>query len=176
MFLIALSNIALAVLLALGPIFIAMLFFDATKRLFAAWMAQLVNYALITVLTVMVGALLLQIVQSYATQTAALGSALLTVDALHMVLIAVLVFLLLRQVMPIAAGLAGGVALSSMGFVSRGVGMAARSTRRDGGKAAEPMAVYSAPGTSRGIRGLPSWAGRVVRHATGNQFGRTDKP
>jgi type IV secretion system protein VirB6 len=176
MFLIALSNIALAVLLALGPLFIAMLLFDATKRLFAAWIAQLVNYALITVITVMVGALLLQIVKSYATQTAALGSALLTVDALHMVLIAVLVFLLLRQVMPIAAGLAGGVALSSMGFVSRGVGMAVRSTRRDGGKAAEPMAVYSAPGTSRGIRGLPAWAGRVVRHATGNQFGRTDKP
>jgi type IV secretion system protein VirB6 len=76
MFLIALSSIALAVLLALGPLFIAMLLFDATKRLFAAWIAQLVNYALITVLTVMVGALLLQIVQSYATQTAALGSAL----------------------------------------------------------------------------------------------------
>ena len=107
MFLIALSNVALAVLLALGPIFIAMLFFDATKRLFAAWIAQLVNYALITVITVMVGALLLQIVKSYATQTAALGSALLTVDVLHMVLIAVLVFLLLLQVMPIAAGLAG---------------------------------------------------------------------
>ena len=31
MFLIALSNIALAVLLALGPLFIAMLFFDATQ-------------------------------------------------------------------------------------------------------------------------------------------------
>ncbi len=163
MFLIALSSIALAVLLALGPLFIAMLLFDASKRLFAAWIAQLVNYALITVITVMVGALLLQIVQSYATQTAALGSALVTVDALHMVLIAVLVFLLLRQVMPIAAGLAGGVALSSMGFISRGAGMAARSTRRDGGKAAESMAVYSAPGTSRGIRGLPAWAGRVVR-------------
>jgi type IV secretion system protein VirB6 len=163
MFLIALSSIALAVLLALGPLFIAMLLFDASKRLFAAWIAQLVNYALITVITVMVGALLLQIVQSYATQTAALGSALYTVDALHMVLIAVLVFLLLRQVMPIAAGLAGGVALSSMGFISRGAGMAARSTRRDGGKAAESMAVYSAPGTSRGIRGLPAWAGRVVR-------------
>jgi hypothetical protein len=84
------------------------------------------------------------------------GQRCLTVDALHMVLIAVLVFLLLRQVMPIAAGLAGGVALSSMGFVSRGVGMAARSTRRDGGKAAEPMAVYSAPGH---VAGHPRLAG-----------------
>lgn len=122
MFLIALSSIALAVLLALGPLFIAGLFFESTKRFFSAWMAQLANYALITILTVMVSTLLLQVVQSYATQTAARGSAILTVDALNMVLIAVLVFLILRQVMPIAAGLAGGIAMSSLGLVSRAVG------------------------------------------------------
>ena len=116
MFLIALSSIALAVLLALGPLFIALLFFDATRRFFAAWIAQLANYALITVLTVMVAALLLQIVQSYAAQTAARGTAIVTVDALHMLLVAVLVFLVLRQVMPIAAGLAGGVSLNSFGL------------------------------------------------------------
>jgi type IV secretion system protein VirB6 len=122
-FLIALSDIALAVLLALGPLFIAMLFFDATKRMFSAWIAQLANYALITILTVMVSALLLQIVQSYAAQTAARGSAIFTVDALNMVLIAMLVFLILRQIMPIAAGLAGGIALSTMGMISRPIGM-----------------------------------------------------
>jgi type IV secretion system protein VirB6 len=119
MFLIALSNIALAVLLALGPLFIALALFDGTRRLFAAWISQLANYALITVLTVMIGALLLQIVQSYAIQTAALGAALLTVDALHMMLVSVLVFLVMRQVMPIAAGLSGGLALNSFGLLSR---------------------------------------------------------
>lgn len=122
MFLFALSSIALAVLLALGPLFITLLFFDATKRFFAAWIAQLANYALITVLTVMVAALLLQIVKSYATQTAARGSAILTVDVLNMLLIAVLVFLVLRQVMPIASALAGGVSLNSFGVMSRSAG------------------------------------------------------
>src|ERR1700723_1716008 len=122
MFLIALSSIALAVLLALGPLVVAIVFFDATRRLFVAWIAQLTNYALITVLTVMVGALLLQIVQSYAAQTAARGTAILTVDALHMVLIAMLVFLVLRQVMSGPSGLRGGASLNSFGFVSRGVG------------------------------------------------------
>lgn len=175
MFLIALSSIALAVLLALGPLFIAMLFFDATKRLFAAWIAQLVNYALITVLTVMVGALLLQIVQSYATQTAALGSAILTVDALHMVLIAMLVFLVLRQVMPIAAGLAGGVSLSSMGLLSRSAGMGVRSTGWAASKAAVPAAAYAAPRILGAVGGIANQARRAVGYATGNRFGRTDK-
>jgi type IV secretion system protein VirB6 len=119
MFLIALSHIALAVLLALGPFFIAMLFFDSTKRLFDAWLAQMANYALITLLTILVAALLLQVVNSYATQTAALGSAIMTVDAINMVLVAVLVFLFMRQVMPIASGLANGVALNTMGTMSR---------------------------------------------------------
>jgi type IV secretion system protein VirB6 len=119
MFLIALSSIALAVLLALGPLFIALLLFDATRRFFEAWLAQLANYALITILTVLVAALLLQIVQSYAAQTVALGNAITTVDALDMVLAAVIVFLLMRQVMPIAASLAGGVSLSSFGIMSR---------------------------------------------------------
>ena len=143
MFLIALSNIALAVLLALGPLFVAMLFFDATRRLFVAWIAQLTNYALITVLTVMVGALLLQIVQSYAAQTAARGTAIFTVDALHMVLIAMLVFLILRQVMPIASGLAGGASLNSFGFVSRSVSGGLRGAGRwleRGGNRASPVA------------------------------------
>lgn len=119
MFLIALSGIALAVLLALGPLFMGLLLFDATRRYFEAWLAQLANYALVTILTVLVAALLLQIVQSYAVQTAARGAAITTVDALNMVLVAVLVFLLLRQIMPVASALAGGVALSTFGTVSR---------------------------------------------------------
>ena len=119
MFLIALSSIALSVLLALGPLFFAALFFDGTKRLFDSWIAQLTNYALITILTVMVATLLLQIVASYASQTAARGSGVATVDSLNMVLVAVLVFLVMRQVMPIASGLASGVSLNSFGTVSR---------------------------------------------------------
>jgi len=145
MFLIALSSIALAVLLALGPLFIAMLFFDATRRFFTAWIAQLANYGLITVLTVMVSALLLRIVQSYAAQTAARGAAILTVDALNMMLIALLVFLVLRQVMPIAAGLAGGASLNSFGMAGRGFSWAARTTAR----VARPARAVAVPVAAR---------------------------
>jgi type IV secretion system protein VirB6 len=152
MFLIALSNIALAVLLALGPLFIALVLFDFTRRMFFAWVAQLTHYALITVLTVMFASLLLQAVRSYAAQTAARGSAILTVDALDMMLIAGLVLLILRQVMPIAGSLAGGVALSTFGSVSRSLNWAARAGR----KAAGPLAEFAAPKGYRAVVTSPA--------------------
>src|SRR5271170_4580945 len=161
MFLIALSSIALAVLLALGPLFIGLLFFDATRRFFSAWIAQLANYALITLLTVMVAALLLHVVQSYAAQTAARGSAILTVDALNMMLIAVLVFLVLRQVMPIASGLAGGLALHSFGFAGRSAVWAASAA----GRLAAPVAALAAPYVARGVSAGVQGTGQLVRDA-----------
>ncbi|HEX4049873.1 MAG TPA: type IV secretion system protein [Steroidobacteraceae bacterium] len=172
MFLIALSSIACAVLLAFGPLFIVLLLFDATRRYFEAWIAQLANYALITMLTVLVAALLLQVVSSYATQTAARGSALLTVDALDLMLMAMLVLLLMRQIMPIAAGLAGGIALSSFGLISRGMSWGARRALSGAGTAASLVAGALAqaavtqgaseegsarPGTMRLAEHVPSW-------------------
>ena len=150
MFLIALSSVALAVLLALGPLFLALLLFESSRRFFEAWVAQLANYALITILTVLAAALLLQIVQAYAEQTAARGNALVTVDALDMVLVAVLVFLLLRQVMPIAAALAGGIALSTFGAANRLVswGMRQGTSISRGAVALGAGALQSAPAPS----------------------------
>ncbi|WP_225613144.1 type IV secretion system protein [Variovorax sp. VRV01] len=117
-FLLVLSKLALALILALGPVFICLLFFEATRRFFEAWIAQMANYALVAVLTSLVASLMLQVVSSYATQTAARGAAIVTVDALNMVLCASLVLLVMRQIMSIAAGLASGIALSSFGLVS----------------------------------------------------------
>jgi type IV secretion system protein VirB6 len=159
MFLIALSSIALAVLLALGPLFFGLLLFDSTRRYFESWLAQLANYALITLLTVLAATLLLQIVESYATQTAALGTAIVTVDALNMVLVAVLVFLLLRQVMPIAAALAGGVALSSLGTVSRVLAWGMYHTRQSG-RAAVALTAHS---FTEGAAARPRAAATVER-------------
>ena len=130
MFLIALSSVASSVLLAIGPLFIALLLFDATRRYFEAWIAQLVTYALISVLTVLVSALMLHVVETYAEQTAALGPGLHTVDALDTILVAMVAFLLLRQIMPIASALAGGLALNTFGAVSRSLDSMLRSGRR----------------------------------------------
>lgn len=167
MFLIALSNIALAVLLALGPLFIVMLFFESTRRFFSGWIAQLANYALITVLTVMVAALLLQVVQSYAAQTAARGTAILTVDALHMMLIAGLVLLILRQVMPVASSIAGGAALTSFGLMGRTLVL---GLRRGAGSAAL-AAGLAAPIVVSSVAAATTSAGRAA--TAGAQAGQS---
>ena len=171
MFLMALARVGLAVLLAAGPLFVLMLLFQSTQRYFEHWIAQLANYALVGLLAVMTASLMLTVVGSYATQTAARGAALLTVDALDMLLVAGVVLLILRQVMPIAARLSGGVALASFGVASaalaRGMGaarlggtvgrnvaggLAARATAAGGGARALP-----APGVGQSQRVLPVW-------------------
>lgn len=152
MFLISLSRIALAVLLALGPIFIVLTLFDATRRYFDAWLQELVNYALVTVLTVMVAALMLDFVEAYAGQTAAQGTSILTVDALNLLLVCALVALVLQQVLPIAARLAGGGTLSTLGaFAATGrrLGGAARAVAAGVAGAAESSPTF-APAAWRG--------------------------
>jgi type IV secretion system protein VirB6 len=130
MFLISLSRIALAVLLAIGPLFIVLTLFTATRHFFDSWLRELANYALVTVLTVLLAALMLDLVQAYAEQTAARGSAILTVDALNLVLVAALVLLVMRQVLPIAARLAGGGSLSTFGSMSTVVRVFGRTGSR----------------------------------------------
>ena len=162
-FLLALSKLALAIILAIGPIFICLLFFEATRRFFEAWIAQLANYALIAILSTLVASLMLQVVASYATQTAARGAAIVTVDALNMVLCASLVFLIMRQVMPIASGLASGIALNSFGFVSGlvqwGMGGARRTSYEFG------------RGVLDGLRRAPGSKWDSLRRLAGNRVG-----
>ena len=133
MFLLALSKIALSILLALGPFFIGLLFFETTKRFFESWIAQLANYAFITILTVMVSALMLGIVSSVAQQAADLGGGISIADGVRVCMAAGLTLLIMRQVMPMAAGLASGLALSSFGFVSAALAWGLGSASRHGG-------------------------------------------
>lgn len=135
-FLLTLSRIALSVLLALGPLFIGLLFFESSKRLFEAWLAQLANYALIGILTVLVAALMLHVVTVAAQQAVSLGGAIEIASAVKVCMAAGLTFLVMRQVMSMAAGLATGLALSSFGVVSAalawGLGGAGRNSAQFG--------------------------------------------
>lgn len=133
-FLLSLSRIALSVLLALGPLFIALLLFNTTKRFFEAWVAQLANYALITILTVLVAALMLRVVTVAANQAVSVGGGIEIANAVRVCLAAGLTFLVMRQVMPMAAGLASGLALSSFGVVSAALAWGFGRAVRTGGQ------------------------------------------
>jgi type IV secretion system protein VirB6 len=110
MFLLALSKIALSILLALGPLFVVLILFDSTKRFFESWIAQLANYAFITILSVLVAALMMHLLQSAADQAVAAAGGI-----------------------TIAAALASGFALSSFGVVSAAVAWGLGAAKGTGG-------------------------------------------
>jgi type IV secretion system protein VirB6 len=133
-FLLTLSRIALSVLLVLGPLFIAFLFFESTKRFFESWIAQMANYGFISMLTVLVAALMLSVLSEAAEEAARAGGGILIADAVRLCLAAGLTFLVMRQVMPMAAGLASGLALSTFGVMSAALAWGFGSGTRGGGQ------------------------------------------
>jgi type IV secretion system protein VirB6 len=167
-FLLSLSRIALSVLLALGPLFIALLLFDVSKRFFEAWVAQLANYALISILTVLVAALMLRVVTVAAEQAVSVGGGIQIASAVRVCLAAGLTFLVMRQVMPMAAGLASGLALSTFGVVSAALAWGFGRALRSAGQFTRGL---GDPETSRHDR-LSRKAGYYTRRAIAGTFGR----
>ncbi|MDP9995271.1 type IV secretion system protein VirB6 [Variovorax boronicumulans] len=162
-FLLALSKVALSLILALGPIFIVLLFFDATKRFFEAWVAQLANYALVSILATFAAALLLSVLRSYTRSTASLGGAITIAESARVCIASALVFLIMRQVMSIAAGLASGVALSTYGVVS--------GVLRWGFGGAKRTSYEFGRGVLDGLRREPGSRWDSFRRLAGNRIG-----
>lgn len=118
-FLLSLAKVALSILLALGPLYIATLLFEGSRRYFQAWVAQLANFALIAVLVSLVVGLFMHLLTTVTAQAAGQGTAIGIAEGVKVCFAAGLIFLILRQVMPMASGLASGVALSTHHVVSR---------------------------------------------------------
>lgn len=173
MFLLSLSRVALSILLALGPLFIALSFFKSTQRFTEAWLAQCANYAFVAILTVLIAGLMLTLLRTAAQQAVAAGGGITIAHALRVCLAAVFVFLCMRQVLPIAAGLASGVALSThnlvsgairsaggvMGSFTRGAIMDRETTRWD---SLSRKAGYFGRQAGWGLAKLPFTAGAAV--------------
>ena len=120
-FLVALSKIALALVLALGPIFVLLLIFEATKGFFNSWLGQAANYIALTALTA--GALNLMLTVLGVFIDAALPGAATALapgdikmeNVFPCVIICALIFLVLLQIPSIASALGGGVAVGTLG-------------------------------------------------------------
>jgi type IV secretion system protein VirB6 len=118
MFLLTLSRIALSVLLAIGPLIIPFFLFQSTRRFVEAWFAQLATYAFVAVLAGLVAALMMHLIEQAAAQAQAAGGGIQIAQAVRVCIAAGFTFLVMRQVLPMAGGLASGVALSTFGIVS----------------------------------------------------------
>ncbi|WEF31464.1 type IV secretion system protein [Pseudoduganella chitinolytica] len=117
-FLLALSKMALAVLLALGPIFVLLLIFEGTKKFFEAWLAQALNYVFLIVLTAAAVKLVMTIIETYLDVSAAGIIASPTIDkALPALVFCLISALLMAQLPTMASSLGGGAAISTLGAV-----------------------------------------------------------
>ncbi|MDP2027521.1 type IV secretion system protein [Sulfuriferula sp.] len=125
-FLYALSKMALAIILAVGPIFVLLAIFEPTKRFFDTWIGQALNYVFMVMLTAAAVSLILAILQTYLGSAAAAGNMAATeiVGVVPAVVFSLIGLLVLMQVAPIASALGGGVAIGTLGAVGWAYGKA----------------------------------------------------
>jgi type IV secretion system protein VirB6 len=115
-FLMALSKVALTVIIGLGSLFFLGLLFQATAGFFNSWIRQLANYFLIPLLVVMVNLLIMKLFANAGSGAASMTSTTEVAQVFPFFAMGLVSLLALASVLTMAAGLAGGVSLSSFGM------------------------------------------------------------
>lgn len=108
-----LAKVALALLVALGPIFIACALFEATRRYFFGWLSQAMNYLVLFALMLAVVQLILALV---ADRWGEIDGPDPVVGGLLFIALCFLSAIFFLQVPVIAAGIAGGASLGLADF------------------------------------------------------------
>ncbi len=175
-FLLALSKMALAIILGIGPLFVLLLIFEGTKRFFEAWMGQALNYVFLVVLTAGAIKLILTILNTYLTAAGAGVAADPTIDgALPALVLCVIAALVMMQLPSIASALGGGVAISTLGAAGWAYGkttgavsaMRPTNLRRSYNKAASDVRI--ARGAAGKVAGAPAAVYRRITGGTKNR-------
>lgn len=112
--LIVVSKVGLAIVMAMGPLFLIFYMFDSTKHMFQAWLQQATNYAFITILTSTVMAFFIQILDRVVPEVGS-GQGLILSDLGSFALLYLVMMAVLQQIMGVASGLAGGLQLNTQG-------------------------------------------------------------
>ncbi len=109
------AKVALALLVALGPIFVACALFDATRRFFFGWISQAVNYLVLFALIITVFQLILSLV---AQQWSSIDGSDPMAGGLLFVALCLLGSIFFLQTPAIAAGIAGGASAGLADFAN----------------------------------------------------------
>lgn len=145
-FLLLLAKIAIAVILAVGPIFIVLALFEQTRRFLESWIAQLVNYVFVQILVAAVLGFTIAVFNDTAQR--AVIEKLNYDTAGYLVIIGLMIALVLGQVTSMASGLSAGASLATNGAF----GAASRALGGTGGKALGTAWRRSPPGRALEVR------------------------
>lgn len=131
------AKVALALLVALGPVFIACALFDASRRFFFGWLAQAVNYVVLFALIITIFQMILALVDQQWGQIDGQDPMAGGMIFIALCLLGMIFFL---QTPAIAAGIAGGASVGIADFASA-VGMGRGSSAPRNG----PLEAQRAP-------------------------------
>lgn len=155
--LIFVAYMSMAILLAIGPLFILLALFPATQRWFEAWLGQVVNYAVMFLLVAVSSALLFKMLDVLYSDLAIATLPETLIATLKALGVSIAMIGVLLQMNSVAGALGGGAQASVQGMAGRfamaGAGAvgAARGTAL-GTKGAARGAASAARGAARGIK------------------------
>ncbi|WP_340644175.1 type IV secretion system protein [Phenylobacterium sp.] len=109
------AKVALALLVALGPIFVACALFDASRRFFFGWLSQAVNYVVLFGLIIVVFQLILSLVDQQWGQIDGQDP---MAGGLVFIALCCLALIFFLQTPAIAAGIAGGASVGLSDFAN----------------------------------------------------------
>ena len=140
------AKVALALLVALGPIFVACALFEATRRFFFGWLSQAVNYLVLFALIITIFQLILSLV---GDQWGQIDGSDPMAGGLLFVALCLLGSIFFLQTPAIAAGIAGG---ASAGLADFANAASLRGAPRPGAPQGPQEAARSAPRGGGSIR------------------------
>lgn len=121
-FLVIIAKTFLALLIAIGPLAVLLLLFEATRRYFEAWLTKCLQAGLVIVFTGLVfeavGDLIIGSAEAASLATPPQFGATLPMD-----IVLLCMMLVFWQLPTLASELAGGIAIGTMGVVGRAVGV-----------------------------------------------------